>query len=71
MNIHGLTQHQMFLADMIWSMNNLNEVVNWIETLNGRDYYDAKSILQIMVEEIHDVECVKYERFVKELLERM
>ena len=56
--LYGLTPHQQKLADALWSIEEWDDVVCFIDQLPERDQKDAESILEMMrmavVEQCYD-----------------
>ena len=49
--IHGLTKRQHKLADLLWSVQDVDEHRLLIKSLEGRDRIDAHGITEIMIQE--------------------
>jgi hypothetical protein len=49
--IHGLTKRQYKLADLLWSVQDVDEHRLLIKSLEGRDRIDAHGITEIMIQE--------------------
>lgn len=52
--LHGLTEHQVELLDIIWNLDSMPEVEEWIETLSDRDQLECQSLIQLLAIEIMD-----------------
>ena len=49
--IHGLTKRQLKLAQLLWSVQDVDEHRLLIKSLQGRDRIDAHGITEIMIQE--------------------
>jgi FtsZ-binding cell division protein ZapB len=49
--IHNLTQKQKMLLDVMWNIENLQQVNDFINSLPYKDKIDARSLLQIAIDE--------------------
>ena len=49
--IHGLTKRQYKLADLLWSVQDVDAHRLLIKSLEGRDRIDAHGITEIMIQE--------------------
>ena len=54
--ITGLTNRQVELLDIIWSIDTLQEAQIWMESLEFRDLCDARSLLELL-----ELESIEYE----------
>jgi hypothetical protein len=54
--ITGLTHRQVELLDIIWSIDTLPEAELWLDSLEFRDFCDAKSLLEIL-----ELESIEHE----------
>jgi hypothetical protein len=52
--LNGLTQHQVELLDIIWSIETMPEVEAWVETLNDDDQMECNSLIELLAIEILD-----------------
>ena len=50
-SIHGLTKRQHKLAQLLWSVQDVDEHRLLIKSLEGRDRIDAHGITEIMIQE--------------------
>ena len=49
--IHGLTKRQHKLADLLWSVQDVEQHLQLIKSLEGRDRIDAHGLTEIMIQE--------------------
>jgi hypothetical protein len=49
--IHGLTKRQLKLAQLLWSVQDVDEHRLLIKSLQGRDRIDAQGLTEIMIQE--------------------
>lgn len=61
--LHGLTEHQMELLDIIWSIDSMPEVEEWIDTLSERDQMECHSLIQLLALEILDARLTLSKKF--------
>ena len=47
--IEGLSKKQKLLADLMWSMDNKEQVLTFINSLNDRDRRQAQVVCELMV----------------------
>lgn len=52
--LHGLTEHQCELLDIIWSIDSMPEVEAWVETLSERDQQECQALIELLAIEILD-----------------
>lgn len=52
--LHGLTEHQVELLDIIWNIDSMPEVEAWIDTLSERDQMECHSLIELLAIEILD-----------------
>jgi len=52
--LHGLTEHQVELLDIIWNIDSMPEVEEWIATLSDRDQMECHSLVELLAIEIMD-----------------
>ena len=50
-SIHGLTKRQHKLAQLLWSVQDVEQHMQLIKSLEGRDRIDAHGITEIMIQE--------------------
>ena len=50
-SIHGLSKRQHKLAQLLWSVQDVDEHRQLIKSLEGRDRIDAHGITEIMIQE--------------------
>ena len=50
-SIHGLTKRQLKLAQLLWSVQDVEQHMQLIKSLEGRDRIDAHGITEIMIQE--------------------
>ena len=50
-SIHGLTKRQHKLAQLLWSMQDVEQHQQLIKSLEGRDRIDAHGLTEIMIQE--------------------
>ena len=50
-SIHGLSKRQLKLAQLLWSVQDVDEHRLLIKSLEGRDRIDAHGITEIMIQE--------------------
>lgn len=50
-SIHGLTQRQHKLAQLLWSVQDVEQHLQLIKSLEGRDRIDAHGLTEIMIQE--------------------
>lgn len=47
-NIHGLTQDQCDMMDIIWSFKTKDEYLEWFETLDSQDANTARGLMELL-----------------------
>jgi hypothetical protein len=52
--LHGLTEHQVELLDIIWNIDSMPEVEEWVATLSDRDQMECHSLIELLAIEILD-----------------
>lgn len=52
--IHGLNRRQRTLAAVLWALDTVDQVENFVKTLPDRDQKDCRAIMQVMVLESID-----------------
>jgi hypothetical protein len=52
--LHGLTEHQVELLDIIWNIDSMPEVEEWVATLSDRDQMECHSLIELLAIEIMD-----------------
>lgn len=52
--LHGLTEHQVELLDIIWNIDSMPEVEEWIATLSDSDQMECHSLVELLAIEILD-----------------
>lgn len=50
-SIHGLSKRQHKLADLLWSVQDVEQHMQLIKSLEGRDRIDAHGLTEIMIQE--------------------
>jgi hypothetical protein len=50
-SIHGLTKRQHKLAQLLWTMQDVEQHQQLIKSLEGRDRIDAHGLTEIMIQE--------------------
>ena len=50
-SIHGLTKRQHKLAQLLWSVQDVEQHMQLIKSLEGRDRIDAHGLTEIMIQE--------------------
>ena len=50
-SIHGLSKRQHKLAQLLWSVQDVDQHMQLIKSLEGRDRIDAHGITEIMIQE--------------------
>ena len=50
-SIHGLSKRQHKLAQLLWSVQDVEQHMQLIKSLEGRDRIDAHGITEIMIQE--------------------
>ena len=50
-SIQGLTKRQLKLAQLLWSVQDVEQHMQLIKSLEGRDRIDAHGITEIMIQE--------------------
>jgi len=50
-SIHGLTKRQHKLAQLLWSAQDVEQHMQLIKSLEGRDRIDAAGLTEIMIQE--------------------
>jgi hypothetical protein len=54
--LHGLTEHQVELLDIIWNIDSMPEVEEWIATLSDSDQMECHSLIELLAIEILDTQ---------------
>jgi hypothetical protein len=49
--IHGLTKRQHKLAQLLWTMQDVEQHILLVKSLEGRDRIDAHGLTEIMIQE--------------------
>lgn len=52
--LRGLTEHQVELLDIIWNIDSMPEVEEWIATLSDSDQKECHSLVELLAIEIMD-----------------
>jgi hypothetical protein len=52
--LHGLTEHQVELLDIIWNIDSMPEVEEWVATLSDSDQMECHSLIELLAIEILD-----------------
>ncbi len=50
-SIHGLTKRQLKLAQLLWSVQDVEQHMRLVKSLEGRDRIDAHGLTEIMIQE--------------------
>lgn len=50
-SIHGLSKRQHKLAQLLWSVQDVEQHIQLIKSLEGRDRIDAHGLTEIMIQE--------------------
>ena len=50
-SIHGLTKRQHKLAQLLWSVQDVEQHILFLKSLEGRDRIDAHGLTEIMIQE--------------------
>ena len=50
-SIHGLSKRQHKLAQLLWSVQDVEQHMQLIKSLEGRDRIDAQGLTEIMIQE--------------------
>lgn len=54
MNINNLTEKQVVMLDVLWSLKTEEDVKNWQETLDAEDYLMSITLQKLLLIEITD-----------------
>ena len=49
MNITGLTEHQVELLDIMWSIQEFTELEEWMDTLSRADKLEAENLQRLVI----------------------
>ena len=49
MNIEGLTEHQVELLDIMWSIKEYSDLEEWMSTLSRADRIEAENLQRLVV----------------------
>jgi len=52
--LRGLTEHQVELLDIIWNIDSMPEVEEWVATLSDSDQMECHSLIELLAIEIMD-----------------
>jgi len=69
--IHGLSKRQREIADIIWSLDTTEEVVEWFDTLDNKTLFEAYVVHQLICLEFLDNEPLGRMKEANQIIDRI